>query len=479
LTIQSPHKTKPIILGAGVCGLAIAWRLHQNKSTTAPLIIEKEDRPGGLARSISLGNQVADMGPHRLHTEIQEVDEFLKNFAGDQLETVKRQSQMYIRGRWIEYPPKPFEILRVFGPIKLFEVLLSFTFGKIIGSAPKVDSFESVMTTAFGSELYRLIVLDYTKKVWKISPKKIHGDIARVRVSAGGLQQLIKRVFVPEQQGKETALKKFRYLPGGVETLIKGMSEECLKKGTEISCSEHVEDIYRENDQWHVVTKDSQDNIQTRTSNQIYSTIPVTELCTHLLKRKPDAKVQQAINESKFIANFLVVLQIKKNQISKNQWLYFPGKETIFNRGYEPKNFSETMGEKGSSLLILEITCYEGDKIWNASDKKIIRQTIRDLEKIDFVSSDQIMDSMMVRIPHTYPLYDLEYKDRTNIIWNYLKQFPGLVSVGRQGLFLHNNMDHSIYMGFQAADLVLKENEKATDTWYDQVEEFQSFRIVD
>ena len=31
---------------------------------------------------------------------------------------------------------------------------------------------------------------------------------------------------------------------------------------------------------------------------------------------------------------------------------------------------------------------------------------------------------------------------------------PNLVTLGRQGLFNHNNMDHSIYMGLCAADLI-------------------------
>ena len=50
---------------------------------------------------------------------------------------------------------------------------------------------------------------------------------------------------------------------------------------------------------------------------------------------------------------------------------------------------------------------------------------------------------------------------------------------GRQGLFNHNNTDHSIYMGLRAADAIAQSPDAPADPWYDTVEEFKHFRIVD
>ncbi|MGF1573915.1 MAG: FAD-dependent oxidoreductase [Sumerlaeia bacterium] len=481
----APPKYDLIILGGGVCGLAAAYEYLGQNPNHQVLLLEKEERLGGLARSLTLGDQVADMGPHRLHTEIPEVREFLLQYAEKELKTVKRKSSMYLKGTWIDYPPKPLEILRVLGFAAIVKVFASYgrTFIRTLAGLEKSkpDHFEQVMCSAFGEELYQLIVLDYTQKVWKRNPKQIHGDIARVRVSAGGLQRMVKRVLVGEQKGQETALPEFLYLPGGVETLIKKLAADTQQRGLNVQCSTSVENLIQQNGSWRI---DVQANNQQShfSARQVLSTIPVTDLGRILLKSTPDATVENALKESKFIANFLILVLLKRPRLTQNQWLYFPGQETIFNRGYEPKNFSETMGSKDQCLVMFEITCYEGSSIWHASDEKLIRQTLKDCMKIDLFNAEDVAETSVFRIPHTYPLYDLEYRERMARVWKYLGSFPGLLSTGRQGLFLHNNMDHSIFMGFESARLLAKESQGDqcdSKPWYNRIREFQEFRIVD
>ena len=480
--MESPADYDLIILGGGVCGLAAAYEALKQQPSLRVLLIEKESTLGGLARSLQLGQQRADFGPHRLHTEIPEVRKFLLRYAQKELESVKRKSAMLLRGEWIDYPPKPLEILRVLGPVAVARVFLRFgleTLGRLLnpGSAKRQpDNFETVMAAAFGTELYRLIVLDYTRKVWKLNPKRIHGDIARVRVSAGGLQRMVKRLFVKEKAGQETALPQFLYLPGGVETLIHKLAADTERMGLSTQLNAAVAGLERTGGSWSVQL-DSGENY---TAQRVLSTIPVTELGQLLLSKTPSSRVAKALSDARFIANFLVALRVKRDRITENQWLYFPGKETLFNRGYEPKNFSESMGAPGETLILFEVTCYEGDRIWQMTDEELVRRTLKDCQRIGLVSPMEVQETLVFRIPQTYPLYDLGYRERMQSVWNYLSDFPGLLSTGRQGLFLHNNMDHSIFMGFEAARWLQKNSpEQKTDSWYRRVSEFQAFRIVD
>jgi len=466
------------ILGAGVCGLATALKLLEIDPKADVTLYESEDRVGGLARSLTVGDQTADMGPHRIHTELPDVQEFLQEIAGDELERVERRSRMWIRDRWIEYPPQPIETLKVFGPLTLAKVLASFG-ENALGMGPKstTDNYEAVMTKAFGKALYRLIALDYTRKVWKIDPKQIHGDIARVRVSAGGLDRLIKRVLVGEKEGQETALKKFYYLEGGVETLAKKMEQRILAAGGKIEVSRRVTDLRRDRDGWSIFF----DGVPEATSaDLVFSTVPITDLLELLLMQKENERVRKAREEMRFIANFLVCVVLKKPEATNCQWLYFPGRDTVFNRACEPKNFSSSMGDADSTMMVLEITCHHGDKVWNASDQSLIKKSIAGLIKTGLAKEEEIGEAIVHRIPYTYPLYDLEYRERLDHVWKYLSKFPGLISVGRQGLFLHNNMDHSIHMGFRAGEVALRENpEHPERKFYNEVRRFQQFRIVD
>ena len=69
-------------------------------------------------------------------------------------------------------------------------------------------------------------------------------------------------------------------------------------------------------------------------------------------------------------------------------------------------------------------------------------------------------------------------KDRRRFRGVYL--LPNLITTGRQGLFNHNNMDHSIYMGLRAADLLNSlPAAEAIQRWYDDADHFKTMRIVD
>jgi protoporphyrinogen oxidase len=129
---------------------------------------------------------------------------------------------------------------------------------------------------------------------------------------------------------------------------------------------------------------------------------------------------------------------------------------------------------------VLEITCHEGDRIWSADDERLVRLTLKGLERTGLVAPEEVGETMVHRIPQTYPLYDLEYRRRTGVMWNWLENFPRLISAGRPGLFLHNNMDHSIHMGFRAAEVATRENPNEPERhFYREVRRFQKFRIVD
>lgn len=479
-------KRRYVILGAGVCGLAIALRLLETEPESRVTLLEAEDEPGGLARSITLDGLAADLGPHRLHTELPDVRAFLDEIAGEEMVRVTRRSAMWLRGQWIEYPPRPAEILRVLGPLAVARAGFSFageTAGRLAGGNKRKgpENFESVMTRAFGSELYRLIVLGYTRKVWKMDPRQLHADIARVRVSAGGFDRLLKRVLVGEKEGQETALKHFHYLPGGVNRLVSIMRERIERLGGEIKTGREVRGIARDaRGGWRIQLEGPRGGLGTMRADRVFSTIPVTDLLGMLLAERPVEAVSRAREEMQFIANFLVAVVVNKPRVTGNQWLYFPGRDTVFNRGYEPGNFDTGMGGEGRSLLILEITCHHGDRIWNARDRSLVKKTVEGLDRTGLVQPSEIGETKVHRIPHTYPVYDLRYRKRLSKVWNYLAGFEGLLSVGRQGLFLHNNIDHSIHMGFRAADVVLREHPEAPERhFYREVRRFQQFRIVD
>ena len=98
--------------------------------------------------------------------------------------------------------------------------------------------------------------------------------------------------------------------------------------------------------------------------------------------------------------------------------------------------------------VVLECFCTRGDAVWQMTDEQIVQRCLRDLvDKLKFVRDEDFEDAAVVRTIQTYPVYDLEYAGKIDIIKTFLRDFEGLHIVGRGGTFRYNNADHSIEMG--------------------------------
>jgi len=171
---------------------------------------------------------------------------------------------------------------------------------------------------------------------------------------------------------------------------------------------------------------------------------------------------------------------VRRPRISGDSWLYFPEPHLIFNRAYEAKNFDPAMGPPDRSLFCVEITLHPGDAIGREADAALVQTVTGQIAATGLFRADEVEESMVYRISDAYPLYTLDYAERLDRTLAGLRKIPNLITLGRQGLFNHNNMDHSLYMGLQAAELLESfPPDQAVQQWYDRVNQFKIMRIVD
>jgi protoporphyrinogen oxidase len=106
--------------------------------------------------------------------------------------------------------------------------------------------------------------------------------------------------------------------------------------------------------------------------------------------------------------------------------------------------------------LVLECFCSLGDEIWSMTDDEIAERCVRDLvDKLKFIEQSQYEGATVVRTRYAYPVYDLDYSRKLNLINGYLDGFEGLHISGRGGIFRYNNADHSIEMGLMLGQKLL------------------------
>jgi protoporphyrinogen oxidase len=119
--------------------------------------------------------------------------------------------------------------------------------------------------------------------------------------------------------------------------------------------------------------------------------------------------------------------------------------------------------DSNKTSLSLEYFCTEGDQFWNQNNEEAIELAGRELEKLKIAQRKDILDAFVVRLPHAYPIYDLQYRNKLEIIRGFLDNFSNLQCIGRCGMFRYNNMDHSILTGFLAAQNLFGAKENLWD----------------
>jgi len=208
-----------------------------------------------------------------------------------------------------------------------------------------------------------------------------------------------------------------------------------------------------------VTFKDADGTEHEEKATDVVSTIPLGILPRLITPQSPE-EVIEAASSLVFRDIITVNLVIRKEQVSIDTWLYVQDEDVLFGRLHEPKNWSKAMvPDQSMTSLVLECFCTRGDHIWNMSDEKIVQRCVSDLErKLKFLTSEEVVDSIVVRALQAYPVYDMEYGGKLAKVKNYLKQFEGLHIVGRGGTHRYNNADHSIEMGLLLGRFILGQN---------------------
>ena len=470
-----------IVLGGGVAGLTVAWRLAQAPGPAwAPVVLEGEARTGGLARRLNFKGVSTDMGPHRIHTEIPEVARIIEEIAAPSLFTVKRTSHIYLRGHFLQYPPSPLEMTRRLGPVAMGRFGLGYMLERL-RPAPRVETYESIMRRAFGRELYEFLLRPYTAKMWKVDPAQLHADTARVRVSAGSLAKMARGLLGGERKGSETALKEFRYVRGGAETLVRHLREHAEGAGAEIRVDAAVERL--ELDAIGRVTAAVLPGGVRVEGDAFFSTVPLPVLLNRLLPEVASLRAARRAAEGLTYLNMsFICLIVRRKSIRADNWLYFPEPHLIFNRAYEAKNMDPEMSPGERTVMCFEITHQPGDAAERESDAALTAEVVRQAAEVGLFGAGEVEDSFVHRLPYAYPLYSLDYDQRLETAFAGLATIPNLITLGRQGLFNHNNMDHSIFMGLKAAEAFAGaggDPARAVAAWYGGADVFKRMRIVD
>ena len=475
-----------VILGAGVAGLAAADRLLELGGCDVTMF-EAEPGVGGLAATVVRDGVATDLGPHRIHTELSEVRALLPDLVGDRLLRVRRSSRMLLDGHWIAYPLRAGQILKTlgFGTVLRFGTSMlaaraSGFFARQAGSLfyrrRASATFEDAMKRAFGAAAYRKVFGPYARKVWRVEPSQLSAEIVRVRLPQRRIGAIFGRALRRGLFRSAGPLREFLYVRGGIGQLCERLSDRIRQRGGRITLQSPVVEMKIGSTGVCAVAARQSGKTIWLDVDAVISTVPLPVLGA--MMPVGEAAVRAALSSLEYLSIILVVLVAAKERIGPDQWLYFPQESPLPTRACEPRNFDSSLAPPGQTCLCCEITARRSESLWNTPDDKLAEQVEHEMAATGLFARQEIISRFVVRKDWAYPIYHLGFEKTLATIWPFLARIPNLVSVGRQGLFNHNNIDHSLVMGRRAAEAVAT-SPSAAHQWYDSLFQFAHFRILD
>ncbi len=448
-----------VVIGTGPAGLAAAFELSV-KNNVKCIVLEKDNVPGGLSKTLLHKGFRFDIGPHRFFTKNQDVASLWKNLIGDDFLLCNRCTRIYYDNIFFCYPLKPAEIVFKMGLVKSALMALSYIKRRISPLTPE-DSFSSWVRNRFGDRLYEIFFRDYTKKVWGIDPENISADWAAQRIRALSFSKVIKDMLGLSGTNKQTSLiSKFNYPRLGAGQIYEAMASAIINSGSKIIYGAELKSIATSKGRITSVTFEQDGKQILLDAESVVSSMPLDELAIALQPPIPEARA--AADSLSFRSLVAVTLMFDKPIPVSDHWIYINSPDVKAGRMNLFHNWSDSMAPKGSSCIELEYFCNDSDHIWTATDDELRLIALQDISKINFLKDLSPSDFKTVRYNKSYPCYFGNYKDAVSTIRKHISKIQNLLPVGRYGQFRYNNMDHSVETGILAAKAILGQK---VDVW--------------
>lgn len=429
-------------MGAGPAGLTAAYEAA--RAGWRVTVLEKDATyVGGIARTVRHGENRFDIGGHRFFSKSEEVTRWWHERLPDDFIQVRRRSRIYYRGRFFDYPLKPWNALRNLGLATSVACVASYAWARLFPRRPEV-SFEDWVSNRFGRRLFAIFFKTYTEKVWGIPCGELSADWAAQRIRGLSLVSAVVNALKGGGGGKptvKTLIDSFHYPRLGPGQMWEKVAGDVRALGGAIEMACDVSAIRHEGGRvTSLVARDG----RAFAADQFILSMPLRETAMAFDPPLPQA-ARDAAQRLRYRDFLTVALVIEGENPFPDNWIYIHDPAVRMGRIQNFRNWSEAMVGGGSSTCLgLEYFCFAGDGLWTSPDERLLELATRELGQLGLLRAGRVAGGSVVRMEKAYPIYDPGYQANVDKVRAELERFPNLLVVGRNGMHKYNNQDHSM-----------------------------------
>jgi protoporphyrinogen oxidase len=468
-----------VILGAGPAGLGAAYHLSRRKIADV-IVLEQNAHVGGNAGSFEIEGIRVDFGSHRLHPACDpEVLDDIRKLLGRDLLERPRHGRIRLQGRWIHFPLRMYDLALRLPPTFVTGVIADRIIKIFRDPSKKTrESFATVLEAGLGRTICRDFYFPYARKLWGLPPEDLAAIQAHRRISASSLTKILWKVLSTMPGLRSPGDGYFFYPRRGYGQISDAFFQAAQEEGAQIHLQARVEALTRQEKKITGVRYRKDNRIHEIQANQIFSTIPVNVLARAVTPGLSD-EILQAAAKIKFRGMILVYLVLDQEQFTEYDAHYFPEPEITISRLSEPKIFSDGTGTPGITVICAEIPCDVESEIWMKSDQDLGEIVLDSLNYADIPVTANVHKVLVRRLANAYPVYVQGYEQYFDSLDRWCNEMQGLLSFGRQGLFVHDNTHHALYMGYAASKCLRENGEFDNARWKQYRRQFESHVVED
>lgn len=465
-----------VILGGGPAGLAAAYQFAR-RGWPSITVLERAGRVGGNAGSFVLDGIPVDFGSHRLHPSTSPVlMADIKALLGDDLLDRPRHGRIRLQGRWVHFPLKPVDLA-----LRLPPAFALGVFGDALTKrfAPTVDppTFASVLEQGLGKTICREFYFPYAEKLWGLPPAALDAEQAKRRVANSSLGKMVRRVLNAVPGMKPPGAGRFFYPRRGFGQIAEAYADAARQAGATVALNATVHEVAADGDRVTGVVATIDGERRTLPARQVLSTIPLTVLAKLVTGAATPAPLA-ATTGLGYRGMVLIYVTLEAEQFTEFDAHYFPEAHLRISRMSEPKNYSLT-SSPGRTVLCAELPCAVGGAEWTMSDAQLLELFRGDIERAGLGRLPPVARVHVERIPQAYPLYTEGYRVAFDALDRWAATLDGLVTFGRQGLFVHDNTHHTMAMAYALADCLRHDGTLDRTAWAAARKGFESNVVED
>ncbi len=412
-----------LILGGGLTGLSTGYHLKK-KGFEDFLIIEKEEKPGGLCKSYFKDGFTYDYGGHYLHFRTEYAENLVKNLLKNNLKKHERKSVIYIDGKFIPYPFQ--RNLRGLSFKKISECLFGLILARL--QRKKALNFKDWIIQNYGYGMAKYFFIPYNEKLWgeltEITTewtKRFVPDTSFLKILKSLVKPDLKAGYNPEFYYPER---------GGIQILTDKIFGYIKDK---VKLKEKVVEI-------DIAKKEVRTNKGIYTYEKLLNTIPLPEFL-RILKNVP-FQFKEIGGKLKCVSVYVYCIGYR-GETPPYHWIYVPQKEFKFYRVGLHSNISANLSPENWQA----ITCESRENLK-------FDEIIEGLRKMRVIGEGETKDNGKLFIKYAYVIYN-EHRRYLSFVFSFLES-KDVFCGGRFGRWEYSTMEDSLIFGKNFSEFYLR-----------------------